>query len=425
VQHVIVNTAQVTSPVDDGWTTNGGGFHFNHKFGFGRLDCARMVEVGKNWRNVPKQKKCLGPSGTLGTSPVSMIPIGGTLAVTIDTGACEGSDEEIKKLEHVTLTISFQHRRRGDVSIDLFSPSGTRNEMLSTRRYDDSDKGLHDWTFMSVHNWGENPKGVWTLNITDNILALTSHGINLNGYTQHDTSTQEPDVEDLEQEVIDDEKRLKELELKKKAKQKDGDTAGTSTSALDVPVPNNNNNKNNKKRSKIKTYDVKHDELDEDRTLIERDDETLSMLRTTNPSKNINNNIVAKKTVINENFDDDKALQAMANGLMMSDEDLFLNSENKKSETTSSDENQIYGYDRNFKHITKQQKNSKRNDLLLAEDPRVQVQEETGSQRVQVSNGYQEPYNMDGVGTEGRSESGQVLEWSLTFWGTGIDDDEV
>ena len=54
---------------------------------------------------------------------------------------------------------------------------------------------------MTVHNWGENPKGVWTMNITDNILALTSHGINLNGYTQHDTSKQEPDVEDLEQEV--------------------------------------------------------------------------------------------------------------------------------------------------------------------------------------------------------------------------------
>ena len=78
---------------------------------------------------------------------------------------------------------------------------GTRNEMLSTRRYDDSDKGLHDWTFMTVHNWGENPKGVWTLNVTDNILSLTSKGFNLNGYLQHDTSKQEPDVEDLEEEV--------------------------------------------------------------------------------------------------------------------------------------------------------------------------------------------------------------------------------
>ncbi len=78
---------------------------------------------------------------------------------------------------------------------------GTRNEMLSTRRYDDSDKGLHDWTFMTVHSWGENPKGVWTLNVTDNIPALTSRGFNLNGYLQHDTSRQEPDVEDLEEEA--------------------------------------------------------------------------------------------------------------------------------------------------------------------------------------------------------------------------------
>ena len=66
--------------------------------------------------------------------------------------------------------------------------------------------------------------------------------------------------------VIDDEKHLKELELKK-AKKKGGDPAGTATSALDVPLPNSNNIK---KRSKIKTYDIKHDELDEDRTLIER-----------------------------------------------------------------------------------------------------------------------------------------------------------
>ncbi|XP_066929242.1 PC3-like endoprotease variant B [Clytia hemisphaerica] len=404
VQHVIVNTAQVTSPVDEGWTTNGGGFHFNHKFGFGRLDCNRMVEVGKNWRNVPVQKKCIGPS----SSTVSMIPIGGTLSITIDTGACEGTEKEIKKLEHVTLTISFQHRRRGDVSIDLFSPSGTRNEMLSTRRYDDSDKGLHDWTFMTVHNWGENPKGVWTMNVTDNILALTSHGINLNGYTQHDTSKQEPDVEDLEQEVIDDEKRVKELEQKKKLKKKG---VSGSTSTLDVPQPNDLNGI--KKRDRIKTYNIKKDDLDEDRTLLEQDDSMLSMLR--------NSESRDKKTVINENFDDAKTLEAMVNynSLTFTGENEDDKTKKKKKKKNSIDENQVYGYDRNIKNVV----DSKRNDLFL-EDPRVQVQEETGSQRVQVSNGYQEPFNLDesnGV----RSESGQVLEWSLTFWGTGTDDDET
>lgn len=128
------------------------------------------------------------------------IPAGGTLSITIDTIACDGTDKEITKLEHATLTVSFQHRRRGDVSVDLFSPSGTRNEMLSTRRYDDSKNGLHDWTFMTVHNWGENPKGVWVMNVTDNIATLNK-GVDVNGYLQHDTSKQEADVEDLEEEV--------------------------------------------------------------------------------------------------------------------------------------------------------------------------------------------------------------------------------
>ena len=27
--------------------------------------------------------------------------------------------------------------------------------MLSTRKYDDSDEGLDEWNFMTVHKWGE------------------------------------------------------------------------------------------------------------------------------------------------------------------------------------------------------------------------------------------------------------------------------
>ena len=64
VQHIIVNAAQVTSPVDEGWVSNGAGFHFNHKFGFGRLDASRMVSLAKSWKNVPKQRTCQGPSSS-------------------------------------------------------------------------------------------------------------------------------------------------------------------------------------------------------------------------------------------------------------------------------------------------------------------------------------------------------------------------
>ena len=50
----------MTSPVDEGWVKNGAGKHFNHKFGFGRMDAAKMVERAKIWTNVPAQKICFG-----------------------------------------------------------------------------------------------------------------------------------------------------------------------------------------------------------------------------------------------------------------------------------------------------------------------------------------------------------------------------
>ena len=58
LQHLIVNTAQITSPVDEGWMKNGAGFHFNHKFGFGRLDADALVEAARVWQNVAEQRTC-------------------------------------------------------------------------------------------------------------------------------------------------------------------------------------------------------------------------------------------------------------------------------------------------------------------------------------------------------------------------------
>ena len=62
VQHLVVETAQVTSPVDEGWMKNGAGYHFNHKFGFGRLDAGAMVKRAKTWKSVAPQRTCHGPS---------------------------------------------------------------------------------------------------------------------------------------------------------------------------------------------------------------------------------------------------------------------------------------------------------------------------------------------------------------------------
>ena len=59
------------------------------------------------------------------------------------------------------------HPRRGDIKIELTSPSGTKSILLPYRHYDFvNEEGYDSWPFMSVHFWGENPSGTWRLKIT-------------------------------------------------------------------------------------------------------------------------------------------------------------------------------------------------------------------------------------------------------------------
>lgn len=92
----------------------------------------------------------------------------------------------------------------------------------------------------------------------------------------------------------------------------------------------------------------------------------------------------------------------------------------ESSEDENGNDNQIYGYDR--------YENKPFGSAIFGNDvtsPKVQRQkvqvtsEETGSQRVQVNNGFQEEF-VPGLNTEsGHLSSGVLLEWRLTFYGTG------
>jgi len=54
--------------------------------------------------------------------------------------------------------------RRGDTTLYLISPSGSRTMILSRRPNDaDNKDGFTNWPFMTTHTWGENPRGKWRL----------------------------------------------------------------------------------------------------------------------------------------------------------------------------------------------------------------------------------------------------------------------
>ncbi|KAK1020525.1 pheromone processing endoprotease, partial [Friedmanniomyces endolithicus] len=73
----------------------------------------------------------------------------------------------LERLEHVTVTMNIQHTRRGDLSVELRSPSGMVSHIATHRRNDDASAGYVDWTFMSVAHWGESGVGSWTVVVKD------------------------------------------------------------------------------------------------------------------------------------------------------------------------------------------------------------------------------------------------------------------
>ena len=68
--------------------------------------------------------------------------------------------------------VNLDFARRGDLRLVLEAPSGTKSP-LTRQRYMDNLTGyrnLTNWIITTIFNWGENPKGVWTLKV-ENIDA--------------------------------------------------------------------------------------------------------------------------------------------------------------------------------------------------------------------------------------------------------------
>lgn len=142
------------------WQMNGVGLEYNHLFGFGVLDAAEMVQLALAWKTAPPRFHC--EAGTIDTP--HEIPADGNLVLELNTDACTGSATEINYLEHVQAVVTLNSSRRGDTTLYLISPSGTRTMILSRRPNDaDNKDGFTNWPFMSTHTWGENPTGRWRL----------------------------------------------------------------------------------------------------------------------------------------------------------------------------------------------------------------------------------------------------------------------
>ena len=149
MQELVVRTAVPFNNNED-WDTTSIGKLFSHTYGYGKLDAYAFVEAAKSlellnpqaWYKSPwmhvKHPIPQGVEGLLSSFEVTKESL---------------KKANLKRVEHVTVTMNINHTRRGDLSVELRSPGGMVSHLSVVRRLDDAPVGYKDWTFMSVAHW--------------------------------------------------------------------------------------------------------------------------------------------------------------------------------------------------------------------------------------------------------------------------------
>ncbi|XP_019113283.1 proprotein convertase subtilisin/kexin type 6 isoform X4 [Larimichthys crocea] len=169
VQHLLVRTSRPVHLKADDWRTNAAGHRVSHLYGFGLVDAEAMVLEAEKWRTVPSQHTC----SQMPERRIRYIHAGQSVNSSITTSGCsEEPEQHVDHLEHVVVKVLVVHPRRGDLEINLISPSGMKSQLLAKRLFDSSNEGFRNWEFMTVHFWGEKAEGTWTLEIIDSPSKL-------------------------------------------------------------------------------------------------------------------------------------------------------------------------------------------------------------------------------------------------------------
>jgi subtilisin-like proprotein convertase family protein len=163
VQEVLISSARKVDASNAEWIQNGAGFNFHHSYGAGMIDAGAAIAAAQSHTNLGSREliTVAAPAINQAIPDDNSTGITHTFQVTSDLRA-----------EHVVLTADIDHAYRGDVRISLTSPDGTES-ILAAESGSSETTGYPNYPFLSVRHWGENPKGTWTLKVSDTFSGDT------------------------------------------------------------------------------------------------------------------------------------------------------------------------------------------------------------------------------------------------------------
>lgn len=178
VKAILIESARKNDPTDNSWITNGAGYEFSHKYGFGAVDAAAAVELAESW--TPLGQGFFATTDEIFSGlqiPENTTGITSTFNVATD----------LVNIEYVEILVDIQHNYGGDLEIVLESPAGTRST-LATEHLDGTP--YSDWWMSSNAFRGENTFGEWKLHVWDRDTGITGslQSWGLNFYTGPDVA---------------------------------------------------------------------------------------------------------------------------------------------------------------------------------------------------------------------------------------------
>ena len=156
VMEILVQSSRKNDPSDSSWNTNGAGFEVSHKYGFGAVDAGAAVGMALNWQTLDEEMNATyGPFVEYEDIPD---------ADSTWTEFSLNVSHEIR-VESVDVIVDINHTYRGDLDIILESPDGTESWLAEENG--DSNDHYSNWSFNTVHHWGESSLGEWKLKVRD------------------------------------------------------------------------------------------------------------------------------------------------------------------------------------------------------------------------------------------------------------------
>lgn len=216
VKHILASTAsQVDSSIgnkthpnghdllnhtyDLGWITNGAGFKFHNRYGFGRLNVTNAVEAAKIYNTFLPQQKTL-----ILSSDSSYIYDSGLISKSIPDNTSIGVEDIFEvlhnyKVEAVQILVSINHPWPYQLGIELVSPAGTKSILKNINTNSVDVGGYSDLRLLSNAFYGESSKGEWKIKLIDgqsgSVGVLTNWKLNIWGHidpNQSDTTDPDP-----------------------------------------------------------------------------------------------------------------------------------------------------------------------------------------------------------------------------------------